>query len=66
MLGREEQNEAFKGLDDQARKLESISPGPRFEAYVDNERANSTALGGRSVSGWEADVLRVGNRVGSH
>jgi hypothetical protein len=55
-LGREEQMQALKRLDDQARQLERTVSGSSFEAYVAGERERSAELGGRSVFGWEKDV----------
>jgi uncharacterized protein len=56
-LGREEEMQALKRLDDQARRLERTATGPSFEAFVANERDRSPLLGGRSVFGWEADLV---------
>jgi uncharacterized protein len=55
-LGRDEEMQALKRLDDQARRLEQTATGPSFEAFVAGERNKSSALGGRSVFGWEADL----------
>ncbi|MCC8957569.1 DUF763 domain-containing protein [Bradyrhizobium sp. Pear77] len=55
-LGRDEELQALKRLDDQARRLELTATGPSFDAYVANERARSPDLDGRSVFGWEADL----------
>ncbi len=52
-LGREEEMQALKRLDDQARRLERTADGPSFESFVATERAASPRLGGRSVFGWE-------------
>jgi hypothetical protein len=49
--------QALKRLDDQARHLERTATGPAFEAFVANERDSSPLLGGRSVFGWEADLV---------
>jgi hypothetical protein len=49
--------QALKRLDDQARRLERTATGPSFEAFVANERDSSPLLGGRSVFGWEADLV---------
>jgi hypothetical protein len=61
-LGRDEQMQALRRLDDQARRLErhvQDSPhGPSLEAFVAGERAASPGLDGRSVFGWEKDVAR--------
>jgi uncharacterized protein len=56
-LGRDEAMQALKRLDDQARRLERTATGPTFEAFVANERNSSPLLGGRSVFGWEADLV---------
>jgi hypothetical protein len=56
-LGREEEMQALKRLDDQARHLERTATGPSFEAFVAVERTKSSSLGGRSVFGWEADLM---------
>jgi hypothetical protein len=56
-LGREEELSAIKRLDDQARRLERSASGPSFEAFVATERAASPDLDGRSVFGWERDLL---------
>jgi uncharacterized protein len=56
-LGREEEMQALKRLDDQARRLERTATGPSLEAFVANERDRSPLLGGRSVFGWEADLV---------
>ncbi len=55
-LGRDEEMQALKRLDDQARQLERTARGPSFDAFVANERAASPALDGRSVFGWEKDL----------
>jgi hypothetical protein len=55
-LGRDEEMQALKRLDDQARTLERTATGPSFEAFVAGERAASPSLDGRSVFGWEDDI----------
>src|SRR4030081_1892872 len=55
-LGRDEEMQALKRLDEQARQLEQTATGPSFDAFVAGERSKSAALGGRSVFGWEADL----------
>jgi len=55
-LGRDEELQALKRLDDQARALEATASGPSFEAFVSRERARSPEYGGRSIFGWEEDV----------
>jgi len=47
---------ALKRLDDQSRLLERHATGPDFDRHVAAERAASSAYGGRSVFGWEADL----------
>jgi hypothetical protein len=54
-LGREEEMQAIKRLDDQARRLERIASGPSLETHIATERSQSASLGGRSVFGWEHD-----------
>ena len=58
-LGRNEEIQAVKRLDDQARRLESTANGPSLETYVAVERGNSASLGGRSVFGWEQDIANT-------
>jgi hypothetical protein len=55
-LGRDEQMQALKRLDSQARRLEAVADGPTLESYLAIERAASPALDGRSVFGWEKDL----------
>ena len=55
-LGRDEEMQALKRLDDQARKLERSVQGPSLDAFIAGERAASPELDGRSVFGWEADI----------
>ncbi len=58
-LGRDEEMQALKRLDDQARQLELTATGPSLEAFIATERDASPLRGGRSVFGWEADVLKM-------
>ncbi|MCG6205973.1 DUF763 domain-containing protein [Rhodopseudomonas sp. HC1] len=58
-LGRDEELQTIRRLDEQARRLERTASGPSFEDYVGGERKASPALGGRSVFGWEADLVGV-------
>jgi hypothetical protein len=58
-LGREEEMHALRRLDDQARRLERSARGPSFEAFVAAERAASPDLDGRSVFGWERNLMRA-------
>jgi hypothetical protein len=57
-LGPDEELQAIKRLDDQARKLERTATGPSLDAYVAEQRRPSPALGGRSIFGWEKDIGR--------
>jgi hypothetical protein len=52
-LGREEELQAIRRLDAQARRLEATARGPSVEAYVAEERRRSHEYGGRSIFGWE-------------
>ena len=52
-LGRTEEVDALKRLDQQARQVERYADGPSFEALVDEEFRQSSSYGGRSVLGWE-------------
>ncbi|WP_439410286.1 DUF763 domain-containing protein [Bradyrhizobium sp. DASA03030] len=63
-LGREEEMQAIKRLDDQARRLERTARGPSVEAYIAGERAASPDLDGRSVFGWERDLAPTKKRTG--
>ena len=56
-LGRDEAMGALKRLDDQARLLERTGSGPSFDTFVAGERDRSPELDGRSVFGWEKDVV---------
>jgi uncharacterized protein len=64
-LGRDEALGALKRLDDQSRLLERQAQGPDFDQHVAAERAASSAYGGRSVFGWEADLEAKAQRYGS-
>src|SRR5215468_2778432 len=55
-LGRDEEMQALKRLDQQARLLERTAKGPSFDAFVANERRSSSSLGGRSVFGHEEEI----------
>ena len=57
-LGREEALGAIERLDIQARRLERHATGPSLEAHISEERANSAAYGGRSITGWEEPPAR--------
>ncbi|MDN5001540.1 DUF763 domain-containing protein [Bradyrhizobium sp. GCM10027634] len=64
-LGREEEMQAIKRLDDQARRLERTASGPSVESFIAGERAASTDLDGRSVFGWERDLVAAKKSTGS-
>ncbi|ABD89036.1 DUF763 domain-containing protein [Rhodopseudomonas palustris] len=55
-LGRDEEMQTLRRLDDHARRLERTARGPDFEDFVAAERKASPALGGRSVFGLEEDL----------
>jgi hypothetical protein len=54
-LGRDEEMQTLKRLDDQARRLERTAGGPSFQEFVEGELQASPSLGGRSVFGWEEE-----------
>ncbi len=56
-LGRDEELQTLKRLDDQARQLERTANGPSLDAFIAGERARSPDFDGRSVFGWETDVV---------
>ncbi|MEA2835382.1 MAG: uncharacterized protein QOG66_3584 [Methylobacteriaceae bacterium] len=64
-LGRDEEMQALKRLDDQARQLEAAAKGPSLDAFIAKERGLSATLGGRSVFGWEKDFAKSG-KTGSN
>lgn len=57
-LARDEELQAFKRLDDQARRLECTAEGPSLESFIATECIASPLLGGRSVFGWEKDLAQ--------
>jgi uncharacterized protein len=61
-LGRDEEIQAIKRLDHQARRLEHAASGPSLEGHIAAERGRSAALGGRSVFGWEQDIIDAGKQ----
>jgi uncharacterized protein len=63
-LGREEEMQAIKRLDDQARRLERTARGPSVDAFIAGERAASPDLDGRSVFGWERELASTKKRTG--
>ena len=52
-LGREEELQALKRLDDQSRQLERYVTGPDLKEIIAGEFRQSPDFGGRSVFGWE-------------
>ncbi|MET0906523.1 MAG: DUF763 domain-containing protein [Tardiphaga sp.] len=52
-LGRDEEMQALRRLDDQARQLEKYVTGPDLKEIVAGEFSRSHEWGGRSVFGWE-------------
>jgi hypothetical protein len=54
-LGRDEEMQTLKRLDDQARRLERTAGGPSFQEFVEGELQASPSLDGRSVFGWEEE-----------
>ena len=52
-LGRDEELQALKRLDDQSRQLERYVTGPDLKEIIAGEFDASSLYGGRSVFGWE-------------
>ncbi|WP_426240774.1 DUF763 domain-containing protein [Pararhizobium sp. DWP1-1-3] len=52
-LGRDEELQALKRLDDQSRKIERYVTGPDLKEIVAGEFDDSAWFGGRSIFGWE-------------
>ncbi len=52
-LGREEELQALRRLDDQSRSMERYVTGPDLKEIVAGEFRQSSDFGGRSVFGWE-------------
>ncbi|MBX5012524.1 DUF763 domain-containing protein [Rhizobium lentis] len=52
-LGREEELQALRRLDDQSRRMERYVTGPDLKEIVAGEFRQSGDFGGRSVFGWE-------------
>ncbi|MBB2750707.1 UNVERIFIED_ORG: hypothetical protein GGI57_001383 [Rhizobium aethiopicum] len=52
-LGREEELQALKRLDDQSRQMERYVTGPDLKDIIAGEFRQSADFGGRSVFGWE-------------
>ncbi|ANK95212.1 MULTISPECIES: DUF763 domain-containing protein [Rhizobium] len=53
-LGREEELQALKRLDDQSRQMERYVTGPDLKEIIAGEFRQSADFGGRSVFGWES------------
>jgi hypothetical protein len=62
-LGREEELQALQRLDEQARRLERKARGPSVDAFIEEERRQSHAYGGRSVFGDEPPGALSGEQV---
>jgi hypothetical protein len=52
-LGREEELQALRRLDEQSRQMERYATGPDLKEIVAGEFRQSADFGGRSVFGWE-------------
>ncbi|XAZ20919.1 DUF763 domain-containing protein (plasmid) [Sinorhizobium sp. B11] len=52
-LGRDEELQALRRLDDQSRNMERYVTGPDLKEIVAGEFRQSSTFGGRSVFGWE-------------
>lgn len=52
-LGRDEELQALRRLDDQSRRMERYVTGPDLKEIVAGEFRQSSTFGGRSVFGWE-------------
>ena len=52
-LGREEELQALRRLDDQSRQMERYVTGPNLKEIIAGEFRHSADFGGRSVFGWE-------------
>ncbi|MBU1316946.1 MAG: DUF763 domain-containing protein [Alphaproteobacteria bacterium] len=63
-LGREEELQALKRLDDQARRLEHYATGPDLKEIIAGECRDSAQFGGRSVFGWEEELSAAKAREG--
>ncbi|MGN7293711.1 DUF763 domain-containing protein [Rhizobium sp. SAFR-030] len=58
-LGRDEELQALKRLDDQSRMMERYVTGPDLKEYVAGEFRRSAEFAGRSVFGWEEDLQKA-------
>ncbi|WP_025662128.1 DUF763 domain-containing protein [Rhizobium sp. IBUN] len=63
-LGREEELQALRRLDDQSRQLERYVTGPDLKEIVAGEFLRSHERGGRSVFGWEQPAREETERLG--
>lgn len=61
-MGQSDRLDAIRRLDDQARRLEGRVEGPSVEALIATERAASPQYDGRSVFGWEVDLVERARR----
>jgi hypothetical protein len=58
-LGRDEEIQALKRLDDQARRLERTVQGPSLASFNWHGARGIACVDGRSVFGWERDLAKV-------
>jgi hypothetical protein len=56
-LGQDEQLFALARLDRESRRLERAATGPSVDAFIAQERKASPDYDGRSVFGWERDLV---------
>ncbi len=56
-LGQDEQLSALQRLDRESRRLERAATGPSVQAFIAQERKTSPDYGGRSVFGWERELI---------
>lgn len=63
-LGRDEELQALKRLDAQARQLERTATGLSLDAFIAGERGRSPEFDGRSVFGWEKNLVKA-DKTGS-
>jgi hypothetical protein len=56
-LGQDEQLSALARLDRESRRLERAATGPSVETFIAQERDASLDYDGRSVFGWERDLI---------
>ncbi|MBB3135474.1 hypothetical protein FHS26_003219 [Rhizobium pisi] len=59
-LGRDEELQALKRLDQQSRRMERYVTGPDLKEIIAGEFRQSADLGGRSVFGWEPPPVDEG------